>query len=120
MTTPDFEEWLMRQDIPVRDTLTIEKYQDYLHEEFGIFGGSLDVAAEKYTEKYDILAELDVYPFLRHYTVQGVPYIETRYGITGYPGSWGYESALTIAWGKAILEEWRFGEEWLRAKMELE
>ena len=120
MTTPDFEEWLMRQDIPVEDTLTVERYQDYLHEEFGVKGGSLDVAKGIYTEKYSILAELEIRPFTWSREYQGVPYWETRYAIKGYPGAWGYESALRIGLEKAEAQEWRFGTEWIRAKMEQE
>ena len=118
MTTPDFEEWLMRQDIPVSDVLTVERYQDYLADEFGISGGALDVAAKMYPEKYDILGELDIRGFQWHTTIQGVRYAETRYAIKGYPGAWGYESALRIGLEKAEAQEWRFGTEWIRAKME--
>lgn len=118
MTTPDFEEWLMRQDIPVEDTLTVERYQDYLAEEFGVKGGSLDVARDLYAEKYNIFAELDIRPFQWHTVIQGIRYFQTRYAIKGYPGAWGYTRALEIALEKAEAEAWRFGIDWIRAKME--
>jgi hypothetical protein len=88
MVTPDFEDWLRRQDIPVEDTVTLDRYTGYLEKELGIHGGSLDVAGGVYTEKYDILPQVGIHPFDWKGTI--------RYGITGMAGAWGRESALRI------------------------
>lgn len=101
MTTPDFKDWLGRQEIPIEDTTTVDKYDAYLERELGIHGGSLDVAHEFYEERYEILPTLGIRPFERHYLFRGVPSVETRYAIKGYPGAWGktrmYEIAAEIA-----------------------
>ena len=95
MPTPDWEEWLRRQDIPVEDTTTLEKYRDYLARELGIHGGSLDVASDIYAEKYDVFPSVGITPFDWRGTV--------RYGIKGYAGAWGRENALL--YGQDIAEE---------------
>ena len=94
MPTPDWEEWLRRQDIPVEDTTTVEKYRKYLEDELGIHGGSLDVASGIYAEKYDVFPTLGITPFDWRGT--------TRYGIKGLMGAWGRESALRL--GQDIAE----------------
>ena len=103
MVTPDFEDWLRRQDIPVEDTTTIDRYTRYLEEELGIHGKSLMVAKGIFPEKYESWAPLGITPYPRHYTVAGEPFIETRYAISGIPGAWGRESALL--YGEAIARE---------------
>jgi len=97
MPTPDFEDWLERQDIPIEETGTLDDYLDYLEEELGIHEGSLDVAAKIYTEKYEYLSQLDIRAIEYHGEIRGVEYVDTRYGIKGYPGLWGRESMLEIA-----------------------
>lgn len=119
MTTPDFEEWLRRQDIPIEDTLEIDDYIAYLRDEIGISGGSLDIAQRIYPERYDILPQLGITPFEWHTTIQGVRYAETRYGITGLRGAFGAERTYDIALERASEREWTFAERWLRAKREL-
>jgi len=93
MPTPDWEEWLRRQDFEVEDTLTVEKYTKMLEDELDIHGGSLDVAKDIYAEKYDVLPALGINPF----DWQG----QVRYGITEYPGAWGREHMLDIGMEKA-------------------
>lgn len=117
MTTPEFEEWLMRQDIPVEETLDIEAYQTYLADEFEISGGSLDVAKNVYAEKYDILGQLDIRPFDMTRTIQGVEYSETRYAIKGLRGAFGYQRALDIALERAEEQAWAEAVDWLTAKI---
>lgn len=106
MVTPDFEDWLARQDIPIEDTLTIEDFQAYLADElgytfpYGVPGPSLlqqAVVGKIWAEKYDILAPLGIYPTT--YTYKTGPRAgqrETRWVIPERPGLWGYESLLRI------------------------
>jgi len=47
MVTEEFEEWLRKTELPTNVT-TREKYMQYLEEELGIHGGSLDVAMQVY------------------------------------------------------------------------
>ena len=101
MPTPDFEDWLERQEIPIEETLTVENYQKYLAEEFGIKDGSLDVAAGVYETRYAVFPQLEIRPITRHYEFRGEPFTETRYGIKGYPGLWGKTEAYRIAGEKA-------------------
>ncbi len=54
MPTPDWEEWLRRQDFDVEDTVTVDAYRRMLEEELDIHGGSLDVASDIYAEKFDV------------------------------------------------------------------
>ena len=119
MVTEDFEEWLRRQDIPITETVSVDRYLDYLKEEFGIHGASLDVAEDIYHEKYDYFYPLGIRPIERHYKVEGEPMVETRYGISGYPGLWGYEKTLEIALRKAEELEWEEAVIWLREKRRL-
>jgi len=97
MTTPDFEDWLARQEVPIYATTTLDRYIDYLEDEFGIHGGSLDVARGVYEEVYVGLAELGIRPVERHYTYRGETFTEVRYAIRGAPGLWGRLSAYEIA-----------------------
>lgn len=101
MVTPEFEEWLRRQDIPVEDTISISRYRGYLAEEFGIKGDSLVVAETVWREQYETFEGLGITPFTWHTVIAGEPFYQTRYGIKGYPGAWGREGMLDIAETKA-------------------
>lgn len=120
MVTPDFEDWLGRQEIPVEDTITIERYMEFLAIEMGIKGGSLDVAEGVYAERYKGLEEYGIRPIERHYMIAGEPFVETRYGISGLPGLWGKFRAYEIAEERAreageleIAETMRARLEWM-------
>ena len=95
--TPDFEDWLERQDIPIEETTEVNKYLQYLMEEIGISGGTVEVAKGVYESRYLGLAEYDIRPIERHYLYQGEPFVETRYAIKGAAGLWGRVSAYTFA-----------------------
>jgi hypothetical protein len=103
MVTPDFEDWLRRQDFPIETTVTLDRWLGYLEEELGIHGGSLDVAEKIFHERFELWEELGIRPVERHYTVEGESFVETRYGIAGNPGLWGRESMLLFA--EAMAEE---------------
>lgn len=118
MSKESFIDWLNRLDVPVEHTGTVDAYLDYLETQLGIHGGSLTVAKDVYAEKYNYLAELDIFSFPRHYIVAGEKRTETRYAISGYPGSWGRERAIEIAIEKAIERDWREAVEWLEARRE--
>lgn len=116
MPTPDFEDWLRRQDIPVEDTTTVEKYLTYLAEELAIHGGSLDVAEAIYPERYDYLPTLDITPVTFARLYEGEPIEMTRYNIAGIPGLWGYEQTMEFAEIIAEEEGYREISEWFREK----
>ena len=102
MVTPDFEDWLARQDIPVTEDWELETYQTYLTDTFGIKNGSLTVAEGVWFERYKGLSEYDIRPIERHYLYMGEPFVETRYAIKGLPGLWGKFRAYEIAEERAI------------------
>jgi len=97
MVTPDFEDWLERQDVPIEETTTLEDYQTYLEEELGIHGGSLKVSENIYQEKYNYLPQLGIRAIDYHGSIRGLEFTDTRYGIGGHPGLWGKESMLSLA-----------------------
>jgi len=97
MTTPDLEEWLRRAEIPIEETVTLDRYINYLKEELGLKGGSLEVAEDIYHERYELWEELGIRPVVRRYYVEGERFEETRYAIAGNPGLWGREAMLLFA-----------------------
>jgi hypothetical protein len=97
MVTPDFEDWLERQEIPLQNTLTAERWHQYMIDEFGFSKGSLDVVDRVYESKFQVLPEANIRPFERTYVVAGERFTETRYAITGMRGSFGAVSAYGIA-----------------------
>lgn len=88
MPTPDWEEWLRRQDFDIEDTLTLDAYKRMLADELDIHGGSLDVAADVYDEKYNVMETLGIRPFDWRGTV--------RYQVEGLKGAWGREAVLNL------------------------
>ena len=117
MTTPDFEEWLERQDIAIEDTLTVEEYQNYLKDELGITGGSLDVAARIYETKYNVLPQLGVTPFEIHRDILGELFTETRYAIQGLRGAYGRLRAYEIAINRADERAMTYAANWIREQL---
>lgn len=97
MPTPDFEEWLDRQDIPIELQIDIEKYRDELGKLLDISKGSIDVAVDVYKMKYDILPTIGIRPIDITYETAYQKWTETRYAIKGEPGLWGAISAYQIA-----------------------
>lgn len=96
VVTPDFEEWLGRQEFPVEETVDLERWLEYLEAEMGIHGGSLDVAREIYGERYKGLEEYGIRPVERHYYIAGEPFVETRYAISEMRGLFGKFRAYEI------------------------
>jgi hypothetical protein len=107
VVTRDLEEWLERADIPIEETATLDRYLDYLEENLGIHGRSLEVAEKIFEERYELWDVVGIRAVERHYTVAGEPFVETRYGIAGKPGLWGREKMLDIAEERA----WEMGLE---------
>jgi len=105
MPTPDFEDIMERDETPFEDTTDVEAYLDYweeeldrpMRDEYGNLTPSGEVVARMYGEKYDYLPQLDIRAIEYHGVIRGVEYVDTRYGIKGYPGLWGRESMLEIA-----------------------
>lgn len=117
MTTPELEEYLKREEIDLDYTTTEDKYLKYLEEELGIHGGSLEVGKGVYHERYEFMPELGIRPFEWYRTLpSGEIYSETRYGITEYPGAWGYERMLSIGEMKADRAGLWTAREWFRIK----
>jgi len=116
MTTPDFEEWLDRQDFDVEDTATQDKYIQLLITQYDIHGGTLDIARDYYKTKFTYGEELGIHAFTLIREYEGVKYKETRYGIEGYRGSWGTERMYEIAEEKAEAKGMYEAAEWYRAK----
>ena len=97
MVTPDFEDWLGRQEVDVEDRATLEDYLGYARDEWGLKGGSLDVAEDFYTERYKMLEEYGVRPIEREMTYMGEPFKELRYAISDMRGLFGKWRAYEIA-----------------------
>lgn len=89
MPTPDWEEWLRRQDFDIEDTVSVDAYRKMLEEELDIHGGSLDVASDVYAEKFDVFEPIGIHSFDWRGTV--------RYQIEGLKGAWGRQSTLNLA-----------------------
>lgn len=103
MTTPEFEEWLMRQDIPVTAQTEIDRFIAFLKEEHDISGGTVGVAEEMFKGMYQYDEQIGVVPFeMVRETPEGT-YHETRYQFEGIKGAWGRESYLLFA--ERIAEE---------------
>jgi len=93
-----YQEWLTRLEIPLEETTDIETMKEYLREEFGITGieqvealwGATGMKAN--LSEHGIRVISITYPWGK----------ETRYGVQGMPGLWGWESVMQIKEG----EEW--------------
>lgn len=93
-----YQEWLSRLEIPISEQTDIDRFRQYLRDEFDI---TRDVQVEALwstmgvevtLEQHGIRAITITYPWGR----------ELRYGVQGMPGLWGWESIQTM----------REGEEW--------
>lgn len=116
MTTPDFEEWLTRQDFEITDEVTQDKFIQMLIDQYDLHDGTLDVARDWYATKFQYGEELGIHAFTLIRVFEGVKYKETRYGIEGYRGSWGAERMYEIAEEKAEAKGMYEAAEWYRAK----
>jgi len=99
LPTPDLDEWLARQEIPIEDTITIEDYQYRIAEMLGFEPTSKQwaVVAKVWDEKYNVLAPRGIYSTT--YTYETGPRAgqrETRWVISGRPGLWSYEAMLRM------------------------
>lgn len=102
MPTPDFEDWLGRQEVDLEDRETLEAYMEYAREEWGLHGGSLPVAEDFYRERYQGLEAYGITAVERHYLYQGEPFAETRYAVEGERGLFGKYRAYEIGYARAI------------------
>jgi hypothetical protein len=106
MVTPDFEDWLARQEFPIEETATVDRFTSYLAKELGIRKGSLDVARDFYRTQYEVLPNLGIRSFKLERTIRGYRIEETRYGISGLRGAFGARRALEIAYQRAMERGW--------------
>lgn len=98
MPTPDFEDWMERQDFDVQDTKSKERYQNMMADQYGFKSEAQQkIIGEQYERKYEVQDRLGIRSIDRKYEYRGEPYVETRYVITGLPGLWGPASAMKIA-----------------------
>lgn len=81
-----YTEWLERLDIPVEDAVTIGRFEKYLAEELGITDEPRVTALESAWDIERRLTELGV----RAISITYPWGEETRFGISGYPGLWGW------------------------------
>lgn len=106
MPTPDFEEWMKRQEIDLEDTLDIDRYQQKFFEQYGFttpLGTTEPSPAQKavmataWAEKYEQLMPYNIRPITYEYeTGPRAGQRETRWVIYGRPGLWSYESMREI------------------------
>ncbi|MBU0791798.1 MAG: hypothetical protein KKC55_15210 [Gammaproteobacteria bacterium] len=95
-----YQEWLDRLEIPIEEQSTIEDFQEYLKAEF-LFGDAQVEAlsgafsVERDFEKVGIHAVTVTYPWGK----------DLRYGISGAPGLWGFESAMRFYGERTEAEE---------------
>jgi len=97
LPTPDFEDWMNRQDIPIEERTTLEDAKRYARDEWGLKGGSLDVFEDWYGERYKMLVEYGVRPIEMERTYMGEPFKETRYVISEMRGLFSKWRAYEIA-----------------------
>jgi hypothetical protein len=99
----EFEEWLRQVDTPPEESVTLDRWLDYLEREHGIHGGSLKIAEDVYKERFELWEELGIREVKITRYIEGEPFTEYRYGIKGNPGLWGRETMLLFA--EAMAEE---------------
>lgn len=87
-----YEEWLARLDIPLEDTLDIERFREYLIDELGITGDLQLEALESVRQAPQAYAEHRIEAI----TVEYPWGKEVRYAIQGLAGLWGWESVQRI------------------------
>jgi len=97
LVTPDFEDWLGRQEVNVEDRATLEDYLGYARDEWGLKAGSLDVAEAMYRERYQGLEAYGIRAVEREYLYEGDPFAEARYAISGERGLFGKWRAYEVA-----------------------
>lgn len=97
MPTPDFEEWLERQDIDLQYTTTKEKWRQYMIDQFGFKKGTLDIAENVRESQYGVLEPLHIRAIEIEYQTAYQHWMETRYAISEQPGLWGAITTYRIA-----------------------
>ena len=91
--TPDFDDWLARQEVDIEDTLDIDSYQDWFAEQIGYTLTPKQQArvGKVYGEKYDELMPYGIRPITYTYgTGPREGQEETRWVIWNIPGLWSY------------------------------
>jgi len=121
MTKAEFKDWLERQEVPIEETVTLDRYQDYLRRELGLRGGSIDAAAEIWRSKYEDLPRYGIRIIEYEVEYRGVRYDVTRAVITGMPGLWGREETYRIAAERAAEAlDWDAFNRFMRLLREME
>jgi len=91
-TDERYQEWLERMEVPIVAQTSIEAFQDYLRNEFGITGDAQISALWSTIGTKDTYMEHGIHAVIIDYPWGR----EVRYGIQGMPGLWGWESLQEI------------------------
>jgi hypothetical protein len=87
-----YMEWLERMEIPIEEYETVERFQDYLLDEFGITGKRAEALTEAMTFCTEELLPEGVRPF----TIEFPWGEQIRYAVKGHPGAWGWRRMLEL------------------------
>ena len=89
-----YQEWLERLEVPIEEQATIEDFQGYLAEEFGLSTEQVNALWEAAEYKWTDLEPLGVNPVIYVYeTGPRAGQREVRYTIEGSAGLWGWDTA---------------------------
>jgi len=95
--TPEFRDWLDRQEYPIGVTVTKERFREYGERVLGLRGKSLDVMEEVWEARYENLLRFGIRFIEYEIEYRGIRYDVTRAVITGMPGLWGRIRAYEVA-----------------------
>jgi hypothetical protein len=87
-----YQEWLERLEIPITEQADIERFKEYLRDEFGITGELQIQALWSQVETKTAYTEMGIRAVIVEYPWGK----ELRYGIQGMPGLWGWASVKEI------------------------
>jgi len=87
-----YQEWLERMEIPLENQVDIDRFRDYLRDEFDITKDTQVQALWSAVDTTKDLSEHGIHPLIVHYPWGD----ELRFGVQGLPGLWGWEAVLQI------------------------
>ena len=87
-----YMEWLERLEVPIEETVSINRFQDYLNNLINPTEAMLDALWGALEQKYEELAPEGV----RALTIEYPWGSQVRYVIEGHPGLWGYAGMMEV------------------------